>query len=145
MAFVDRDVNGVIVGRFSCPQFSGQEWVADSIFALDDAKREAIYAVNAWKLQQLNSGFDWNNHHWDSDETAKANIMAVALAGLASPLGYWTDADNNDVPVDAAGMQAMYAAMLQRGAEIHARQRAMKLSLETMTLEELQAFVPSWG
>jgi hypothetical protein len=145
MPFVNRNANGDIVERFFAPQFAGQEWVEDSVLAFSIAIEAARNAINNWKASQIVSGFDWNGHHWDSDETAKANIMAIALAGLASPLGYWTDAANNDVPVDAAGMQAMYAAMLQRGAEIHARQRAMKLSLETMTLEELQVFVPSWG
>lgn len=142
--FVERDANGKITGRFTMPQYAGQEEVPDEYFATEDALSNAIALINAWKAKEMNSGFAWSGHQWDSDETARTNIMAVALAGLASPLGYWTDADNQDVPVDATGMQSMYAAMLQKGAEIHARQRAMKEELASYSLEQLANFVPSW-
>ena len=70
----------------------------------------------------------------------------VALTAL--PEGFfWTDAENNDVPVSLADLRAINAAhetaTVMRGFEIHAGQRAMKAALELLELPELQAFGPA--
>ena len=112
---------------------------------LANARDTSHAAINAWRDQQESAGFDWNGHHWDSDPESRDRIMSVALANIAPPNGYWTDANNVDVPMtDPADMHAMYAAMITRGAQIHDRQREMKREVETMSLEQLQTFQPDW-
>ena len=60
----------------------------------------------------------------------------------------WTDASNNDVPMDMASLQLLASAheqaLVVRGFQIHARQRAMKESLGTMTRQQLLDFTPGW-
>ena len=68
----------------------------------------------------------------------------------ALPEGFfWTDALNNDVPMDMASLQLLASAHKQtlavRGFQIHARQRAMKESLGTMTRQQLLDFTPGWA
>lgn len=61
---------------------------------------------------------------------------------------FWTDALNNDVPMDMASLQLLASAheqaLVVRGFQIHARQRAMKESLGTMTRQQLLDFTPGW-
>lgn len=58
----------------------------------------------------------------------------------------WTDASNNDVPMNMSNLQLLAAAheqaLVVRGFQIHARQRAMKESLGTMTRQQLLDFTP---
>lgn len=116
-------------------------WHAD----VDALRTQCQYEINTWRDQEEAAGFNWNDHHWDSDAESRTRILSVALAGIAPPNGYWTDANNVDVPLtDPADMQAMYTAMLTQGAAIHDHQRAMKREIETMTLEQLNAFIPAW-
>ena len=69
----------------------------------------------------------------------------VALAALPDGF-FWTDASNKDVPLSLAELQALNAAhetaIVLRGFEIHAAQRAMKSALESMDQTDLQAFDP---
>ncbi|EHJ6107415.1 DUF4376 domain-containing protein, partial [Escherichia coli] len=49
---------------------------------------------------------------------------------------FWTDADNNDVPMTAEALIALsnaaQKAMFAKGLEIHVRQRAMKKEIEAL-------------
>ena len=80
----------------------------------------------------------------DSDPVSVQRITSIGAAGLAPPSGYWTNAHNEDIPVDLDGMRALYLAMLQRGSEIHDRQREMKQALAALSFDELLAFQPGW-
>lgn len=100
-------------------------------------------AINYWRDQEENSGFTALGHNWDSTPQSREKLLAVIVSGT-NPLGIWTSADDVDVPVTLADLQALYTAMLTKGAQIHARQREMKAAIETMTVAQLQAFVPGW-
>lgn len=104
---------------------------------------EVTYTINKWRAAQENGGILFNGTVFDTDEAAYKRIAAVVLAG-ANPLGYWTSAANIDVPMTYDDVKALYAAITLAGAEIHARQRAMKLALPDMTDAELQTFAPAW-
>ncbi|EOX20596.1 hypothetical protein A13I_04893 [Escherichia coli KTE186] len=63
---------------------------------------------------------------------------------------FWTDADNNDVPMDAETLIALSAAaeqaMFTKGMEIHVRQRTMKKELEKLTsADEILAYRVGWA
>ncbi|MBP8813415.1 MAG: DUF4376 domain-containing protein [Laribacter sp.] len=106
---------------------------------------EAVCArINAWRSEQERGGFWWNGCLWDSDPVSVQRITSIGAAGLAPPSGYWTNAHNEDIPVDLDGMRALYLAMLQRGSEIHDRQREMKQALAALSFDELLAFQPGW-
>jgi hypothetical protein len=109
----------------------------------DELLSDAGCAINEWRTAQENGGILFNGTVFDTDEAAYKRIAAVVLAG-ANPLGYWTSAANVDVPMTYDDVKALYDAITLAGAEIHARQRAMKLALLNMTDAELQAFVPGW-
>ena len=100
---------------------------------LEDAQAAKVAEINAWKDAERES-FEWGGHTWDSDGDGRTNIMGVIIAGIAPPSGYWTSADNVDVPITTVeDMQAMYSAMVAKAGAVHDRQRAMKLEVEDMT------------
>jgi len=128
-------------------EWTGGAWVDDAapspVVMAIEAKRAEI---NAWRNEQENAGFDWGGHTFDSDELSRQRLMAVALAGVAPANGYWTSADNVDVPVTVDDVRAMYATMIQIGAEIHDRQRSMKIEIEQMTdADQISNYVVGWG
>ena len=117
---------------------------------MSDADYDALLAaaarsaINAWRNDQEDAGFAAIGHAWDSTPRSREKLAAVVMAGQGSPLGIWTSAADVDVPVTAEDLLAIYAAMLTRGAQIHARQRELKAAVATMTREQLAAFVPGW-
>lgn len=111
---------------------------------------KAAEAVALWRARQENTEvtFELNGHTWDAGLKSQTRIEPL-LKLEALPEGFfWTDHDNNDVPVTMDELraigEAMNMAIVQRGFAIHARQREMKQQLESMTAEELMAFVPGW-
>lgn len=118
------------------------------VFALPQADRgdlttAATEAINAWRTAQEIGGILFNEHVFDTDKDSRERIAAAKISGV-NPLGYWTSAANVDVPMTYDDVKGLYAAITLAGAEIHARQRVMKLALPGMTDAELQAFVPGW-
>ena len=62
--------------------------------------------------------------------------MAAAKAGILPEGFFWTDAENNDVPMTAEALMALSEAaekaMFTKGMEIHVRQRTMKKEIEAL-------------
>lgn len=112
--------------------------------SLNTLRLAARATINAWRDAQEDAGFEAIGHAWDSTPRSREKLTAVVMAGQGSPLGTWTSAADEDVPVTADDLLAIYVAMVTRGAQIHARQRALKAEVETMTREQLAAFVPGW-
>ncbi|EOG3151725.1 DUF4376 domain-containing protein, partial [Salmonella enterica] len=74
---------------------------------------------------------------------------AVAKSGTLPPGFFWTDADNNDVPVTTDELTALEAAMQQnmvlQGFKIHERQRQMKEEVDRLTdYAAIRAYRPGW-
>lgn len=116
-----------------------------------EALREQRRAdINAWRDQQEMSGivFEHAGRRWDGGLRVRSRLSpVVSLLGL--PEGFfWTDADNNDVPVTQTELVALNAAheaaITAQGFSIHAHQREMKQAIEAMSREQLEAFRPSW-
>lgn len=91
--------------------------------------------------------FEHGGRVWDGGLVTRRRLQPV-LALKKLPEGFfWTDEGNNDVPVALAYMaslnQAHEAAMVEAGFRIHAQQRQMKAAIESMTTEQLVAFIPA--
>ena len=104
--------------------------------------------IESWRDAQERAPivFEHAGHAWDGGLQARQRLQpVVALEALPDDF-FWTDADNNDVPVSLADLRALNAAheaaIVLRGFEIHAAQRAMKSALESMGMTDLQAFDP---
>ncbi|MCG9052342.1 DUF4376 domain-containing protein [Laribacter hongkongensis] len=116
-----------------------------------DALRELRRGdINAWRDQQEMSGivFEHAGRRWDGGLRVRSRLSpVVSLPEL--PAGFfWTDADNNDVPITQPELielnAAHEAAITAQGFRIHTRQREMKQIIESMDREQLKAFVPGW-
>lgn len=114
-----------------------------------EAKTAAHARIEAWRDSQERASivFEHGGRQWDGGLQTRQRLQpVVALAAL--PEGFfWTDADNNDVPVSLDDLRAINAAhetaIVLRGFEIHAGQRVMKAELESLDLGQLQSFGPA--
>ncbi len=104
--------------------------------------------IESWRDAQERAPivFEHAGHAWDGGLQTRQRLQPVVALEALSDGFFWTDADNNDVPVSLADLRALNAAheaaIVLRGFEIHAAQRAMKSALETLELAQLQAFDP---
>lgn len=153
-----------IVGMFSChqPDLAHQGAVTEddprylAFIRPAPSADEVIARITAWRdNEERGDGFvfEHDDHEWDGDTQSYARINAAldgALVLGSLPVGFaWRAADNTDVPVDIAALQAIRDAMAvarsAHGLAIHVRQSAMKAAVASMSTEDLRAFVPSWG
>ncbi|EOM1559796.1 DUF4376 domain-containing protein, partial [Escherichia coli] len=97
--------------------------------------------INAWRnaMEAANYTFEHNGRKWDYGKSTQTRLepsVAAAKAGKLPEQFFWTDADNNDVPMDAETLIALSAAaeqaMFTKGLEIHVRQRTMKKEIEAL-------------
>lgn len=113
---------------------------------LDEAKASKRNEINLWRDMEEEKPLSWNGRNWQMRRSDREKIMGVALAGIAPPTGYWTDANDNDVPMTVADMQALYTAGIARIAAIHAHQRGRKAALDLLTdIADVQGFNPAEG
>lgn len=117
---------------------------------IDALRASAISTIGAWRDAQEVAGlvFTHNERQWDGGLVVRQRLQPViSLAALPDGF-FWTSLANEDVPMDIAGMHALNAAheaaLVARGFQIHARQRAMKADVAAMSAEQLAAFSPSW-
>lgn len=122
------------------------------VITATDRRNEALKAAHAsiqsWRDAEEAKPitFEHAGRVWDGGLVTRQRLQPV-LALEALPEGFfWTDAGNNDVPVTLTDLmalnQAHEAALVAEGFRIHARQRQMKVTIESMTLEQLNAFKP---
>ena len=117
------------------------------IDALRSAAREQI---EKWRDIQENDGltFMHDGRAWDGGLIVRQRLQPVVSLPALPPGFFWTDRDNNDVPLTLSELRELSAAhevaMVTRGFEIHARQRAMKTAVADMDAVQLQAFAPGW-
>ncbi len=106
--------------------------------------------IEQWRDQQEHEGltFTHDGRAWDGGLIVRQRLQPVVSLPALPPGFFWTDHDNNDVPVTLSELRELSAAhevaLVTRGFEIHARQRAMKTAVAEMDAEQLQAFAPGW-
>ncbi|EFM8157539.1 DUF4376 domain-containing protein, partial [Escherichia coli] len=106
--------------------------------------------INAWRneMEAANYTFEHNGRKWDYGKSTQTRLepsVAAAKAGKLPEGFFWTDAENNDVPVTAEALialsEAAEQAMFTKGMEIHVRQRTMKKALEALgSADEILAY-----
>lgn len=118
---------------------------------LDTARTAASALIQTWRDGEERIGvvFDHDGRMWDGDDASLARLQGAIGGGLGSVPGFfWTDHDNEDVPMDGEALDAllvaMQAARAHRGFEIHQRQRAMKEAVAGMSAADLMQFNPDW-
>lgn len=116
-----------------------------------EALRSAARAqIEQWRDQQENAGitFMHDGRAWDGGPIVRQRLQPVVSLPALPPGFFWTDRDNNDVPLTLSELRGLSAAhevaLVTRGFEIHARQRAMKAAVAEMDAEQLQSFAPGW-
>ncbi|HAD5966827.1 TPA_asm: DUF4376 domain-containing protein [Salmonella enterica subsp. enterica serovar Typhimurium] len=107
------------------------------------AAKSAKHAeINAWRDYQENGNYVFilNGRNWDCSKASQdrlSPVAAMARAGELPPGFFWTDADNNDVPVTTEELTALEGAMQKNmvlvGFKIHERQRQMKEEVDALT------------
>ncbi|ELJ4794760.1 DUF4376 domain-containing protein, partial [Salmonella enterica] len=110
--------------------------------SLEDARKQKHNGINTWRDIQENGSvtFTWNNHSWDASKASQdrlAPVLVVAKSGQLPEGFFWTDANNEDVPVTVDDLIAIDAGMTQamvvQGFKIHERQRQMKKDIDELT------------
>lgn len=132
----------------SAPQVEPWQTVTLGEAYVKDGKAYADYVVSDIDLERLKeikkseitaaknlaevSGVDYQGYKFDTDEKSQLKIMAVVTSIGVPPNGYWTSADNQDVPVTAEFMQGLYGAMLTKFSDIHHAQRQHKETINSL-------------
>lgn len=121
---------------------------------LEYARLVAARRINSWRDEQENGRiiFSLFGRNWDCDKTSRERlepVIAAAGHGVLPEGFFWTDADNNDVPLTTAELLALGVAMQQQmvthGFKIHERQRQMKQELAQLTdIGDLNSYQPDW-
>ncbi|EKB5296944.1 DUF4376 domain-containing protein [Salmonella enterica] len=111
--------------------------------------------INNWRgNEELNNvTFEWNRHKWDAGKDTLARIAPVLIVASAGKLPsgfFWTDANDNNVPVSADDLtrlnQEIAFAMVMQGLKIHERQREMKQDIETLTgINDILNYPVGWS
>ncbi|EHD8421622.1 DUF4376 domain-containing protein [Salmonella enterica] len=108
----------------------------------EKARRMKRDEINRWRDRQENGNvsFDWSGRKWDAGKDTLARttpVLIVASAGKLPAGFFWTDADDNNVPLNADELiqlnQEIAFAMVMQGFKIHERQQKMKQDLEALT------------
>ena len=90
------------------------EYVQPSI-SPEKARELKTAGINAWRnaMEAANYTFEHNGRKWDYGKSTQTRLepsVAAAKAGKLPEAFFWTDADNNDVPMDAETLIALSAA-----------------------------------
>ena len=109
--------------------------------ALTQSRERKKVEINAWRnaMEAANYTFEHNGRKWDYGKSTQTRLepsVAAAKAGKLPEAFFWTDAENNDVPMKSEELialsEAAEQAMFTKGLEIHVRQRTMKKEIEAL-------------
>lgn len=135
-------MQGQADGKYIEHKKDGPVLVDYPALSLEDARKQKHDEINHWRDIQENGSvmFTWNNHSWDASKASQdrlAPVLVVAKSGQLPEGFFWTDANNEDVPVTVDDLTAIDAGMTQamvvQGFKIHERQRQMKKDIDELT------------
>ncbi|HHD6426544.1 TPA: DUF4376 domain-containing protein [Escherichia coli] len=147
-------------GRQIWEELQGGKWGEVAPFTVTPEHLEVARAAKhaeiiTWRDMQEKGNviFELDDHRWDAGKASQerlAPVVSVARAGALPEGFFWTDADNHDIPVDAAFLARLEAGMTQamvlQGFRIHERQRQMKEEIAAMTdMKAIRAYTVGWG
>ncbi|WP_047645048.1 DUF4376 domain-containing protein, partial [Escherichia coli] len=120
----------------------------------EKARELKTAGINAWRnrMESASYIFSFNGRNWDYGKETQDRLGPSVIAAKEGNLPekfFWTDADNNDVPMTAEELialsEAAQQAMFAKGMEIHVRQRNMKKEIaELQDAEAIQRYVVGW-
>lgn len=143
----------VVAAPSSLHQWNGTGWVLSPAqqILLDAIERERLnVAISSWRDHQEQQPITFKHigHDWDGGVKVKIRLDTVASLPALPADYFWTDANNNDVPMDLVGIKALRdaheVAIATRGWQIHQRQRHMKTEIETLEGDALLNYKPDW-
>lgn len=106
---------------------------------LSDIKTQAWKQLKQQRDSDEFGGFVFDGATYDSDQVAQSRILGAAMSEQPQ---IWTLADNSAVPLTAAQMRQLYAALQQHVAAAHARGRAARQSLDdATTVQEINSIM----
>lgn len=121
---------------------------------LNAAKADKYAEINGWRNRQEAGHyvFAFKGRRWDYGKATLDRLSpSVAMARQNRLPGEfaWTDADNQDVPMNGSELiafsEAIEQAMFTKGLAIHLRQRAMKQAVSSLTtLEAIEGYRVDW-
>lgn len=121
--------------------WNGKEPIRPGVIA-DVARIRKHDEINQWRNDQENADytFTFNNHRWDYGKATQERLslsVQMAKQNKLPEVFFWTDADNNDVPMTAGELlnlsDAIDQVMFTKGMQIHIRQRQMKEDIDKLT------------
>lgn len=93
----------------------------------------ALARVLELREENIAKGFAAGDHRWDSDQRSRENLsatVAAVAAGMPLPASFaWRSEDNQNVPMDAAALVGLGAAMLQHVNACYVRSWELKAAL----------------
>lgn len=143
------EIAGVLTESWVIEPLTAEE-VAERVAALEGLRAQVRAGITAWRDLQEAGGFVFEHagRSWDGGKAVRDRLQPMLDLPALPPGFFWTDADDNDVEVTPEELADLYVAhqmaLITKGFEIHVRQREMKAAIETMTMAQLQAFVPGW-
>jgi len=113
---------------------------------LPSLKAIAHVRINADREMAMDAGVTFNLNVFDSDERSRENLtgtVSAVNAGIALPLGFtWRSRDNRDIPMTAADLVGLSAAMLQHVNGQYHKSWQLKARIDAATTkEEIDAVV----
>ncbi|EBU0897390.1 DUF4376 domain-containing protein [Salmonella enterica] len=139
-----------ISGRWG---FDGENII--DLMNAEKAREQKHDEINTWRNAQENANyvFTFNGRSWDYGKATQERLALSVQAAQENrlPDGFiWTDADNNDVPVNADELlklgDAISQAMFTKGLQIHMRQRTMKEAVDKLTdASAIMDYPVGWG
>ncbi len=130
------------------------EYRANDDMAVEEARTQDEKRGDKWRdaMEALGYVFEHRGRKWDygKETMTRLGMSASAARGGVLPEGFfWTDAENNDVPMTADELislsDAAGKAMFRKGLEIHIRQREMKKAIaELSDSETILAYRVGW-
>jgi len=121
--------------------FDGRSFsTPDRWSSVESAQSDLISQINARRDQLETAGFPYAGLWFQSDQRSVDRLNSTALTASAALISGqsvtfpdWLSADNTPLPVDAAGMLALQAALTQHAGALHQHAKRLKAEVVAAT------------
>lgn len=105
--------------------------------SLEEVQADKKAEINNARQTALDAGVTYNDHVFDSDATAIANVNAtltILQNGATLPTGFtWRTKDNTDVPFTLADLQGLAAALFTASNTAYTKSWTLKTQIDAAT------------
>jgi len=117
----------------------------------ESLRPQVSVAIETWRDMEERAGvkFDFQGRQYDGGDKSRLRLQDAVASGIgATGQFFWTDENNDDVPMDSQALNGLYDAMMAarvaQGFKIHIRQRQMKEEIATLDLDALASYQVGW-